>query len=74
MSRPFGDMSSRSDLVATSDDARKVIKEIARRKGAFTDEFRKEAKREAKHGRMGMLEAMACGEEIREDFAKVLKM
>ncbi|USP80364.1 uncharacterized protein yc1106_07638 [Curvularia clavata] len=73
-SKPFGDMRCTSDLVTTTDDARKVIEEIAQRKGAFTDAFRQEAKREAEHGRTGMLQAMVCGEEIREDFSKLLKI
>jgi general stress protein YciG len=60
-------------LTAT-EKARALIEEIAQRKGTFTDVFRQEAEREAEYGRKGMLQAMACGEEIREDFSKLLKM
>jgi hypothetical protein len=74
MSRFSSDMSSRSDLVTTTKDARKVIEEIAQINGSFTDAFRQEAESEAEHGRMGMLQAMACSEEFRKNFSSLLNM
>jgi predicted transcriptional regulator len=67
-------MKDKSDQVTTREEACKTIEEIARRKGTFTDAFRREAKIEAKNGRRGMLEAMEGSEEIREDLSKSLKM
>jgi hypothetical protein len=67
-------MSETSGLVTTIEDARAVIEEIARRKGSFTDSFKREAEEEAKNGRRGMLQAIEGGEEIREDLVKALKM
>jgi hypothetical protein len=60
--------------VTTTEDARAVIEELARRKGTFTDVFKREAKEEAENGRKGMLQAIEGSEEIREDLAKALKM
>jgi hypothetical protein len=62
------------DLVTTRETARTIVEGIARRKGTFTHAFRREARREASDGRRGMLQAMESGEEIREDFSKLLKM
>lgn len=56
------------------EDARAVIEELARRKGSFTEAFRREAEEEAANGRRGMLQAMEGGEENREDLAEALKM
>lgn len=67
-------MGKNSGPVTTIEDARVVIEELARRKGTFTDAFRREAKEEAENGRKGMLQAIESGEEIREDLAKALKM
>lgn len=67
-------MSENAGRVTTTEDARAFIEKLARRKGTFTDAFRREAKEEAENGREGMLEAIECGEEIREDLAKALKM
>ena len=60
--------------VRTTKDARAVIEEIARRKGFFSDAFRREAEEEAENGRKGMLQAIESSEENREDLAKALKM
>jgi hypothetical protein len=67
-------MGKNSGPVTTIEDARVVTEEIARRKGTFTDAFRREAEEEAENGRKGMLQAIEGGEEIREDLAKALKM
>lgn len=67
-------MGKKSRPVTTIKDARVVIEELARRKGTFTDAFRREAEEEAENGRKGMLQAIEGGEEIREDLAKALKM
>ncbi|KAH8697486.1 putative heterokaryon incompatibility protein [Talaromyces proteolyticus] len=67
-------MDKNSDPVTTTEDARAVIEELARRKGTFTHAFRREAKEEAKNGRKGMLQAIEGSEEIREDLAKALKI
>jgi hypothetical protein len=67
-------MGDRPDLVTTRETARTIVEGIARRKGTFTDAFRREAENEATYGRRGMLQAMESGEEIREDFSKLLKM
>lgn len=67
-------MGKNSGPVTTIEDARVVIEELARRKGTFTDAFRREAEEEAENGRKGMLQAIEGGEEIREDLAKALKM
>jgi hypothetical protein len=60
--------------VTTPLDARAYIEDLARLKGTFTDDFKKEAEEEAKKGRKGMLQAIESGGEIREDLAKVLKV
>lgn len=67
-------MSRHSVPVTTTEDARAVIEELARRKGTFTDTFRQEAEEEAKNGRPGMLQVIEGSEEIREDLAKALNM
>jgi hypothetical protein len=67
-------MDKNSGPVTTTEDARAVIEELARRKGTFTHAFRREAEEEAKNGRKGMLQAIEGSEEIREDLAKALKM
>lgn len=67
-------MGDKSVSVSTTWDARLVIEEIARRKGSFTDAFKREAEEEARKGRKGMLQAIEGSEEIREDLAKALKM
>jgi hypothetical protein len=69
-----GDMDKDIAPVTTTEDARAFIEELARRKGTFTDEFKQEAKDEAKSGRKGMLQAIEGSEEIREDLVKALKM
>jgi hypothetical protein len=67
-------MGKNSGPVTTIEDARTVVEELARRKGTFTDAFRREAEEEAENGRKGMLQAIEDGEEIREDLATALKM
>lgn len=67
-------MDKNSDPVTTNEDARAVIEELARRKGTFTYEFKREAEEEAKNGRKGTLQAIEGSEEIREDLAKALEM
>jgi hypothetical protein len=67
-------MGGRSVLVTTKETARTIIEGIARRKGTFTDAFKREAEDEAMYGRRGMLQAMESGEEIRDGFSKLLKM
>jgi hypothetical protein len=67
-------MSRHSGTLMTTGGARAVIEELARLKGTFTDEFRREAEGEAEKGRKGMLQAIEGGEEIREDLAKALEM
>lgn len=61
-------------LVTSIQDARTAIEELARRTGTFTDSFRQEAEEEAKKGRKGMLQAIECGDEMRDNLAKALKM
>jgi hypothetical protein len=61
-------------LATSGETAQEIVEDIARRKGTFTDAFRQEAEDQAKSGRRGMLQAMESGEEIREDFSKLLKM
>jgi hypothetical protein len=68
------DMMDESALATSDGTAREIVEDIARRKGTFTDAFRQEAKNQAREGRRGMLQAMESGEEIREDFSKLLKM
>lgn len=70
----YGDMGTNLGPVTTTEDARAIIEDLARGKGAFTDAFRREAKEEAENGRKGMLQAIEGSEEIREDLAKALKM
>jgi hypothetical protein len=60
--------------VTTKKEARAVIEELARRKGTYTDAFKREARAEAEKGRKGMLQAIEGREEVREDLAKALKM
>lgn len=67
-------MGKSSGPVTTIENARAVIEELARRKGTFTNAFRREAEEEAKKGRKGMLQAIGGGEEIREELANALKM
>lgn len=67
-------MGKNSGPVTTTEDARAVIEELARRKGTFTDAFRREAEEEAENGRKGMLQAIEGSEEIREDLSKALKI
>lgn len=69
----YGGMDTHSDPVTTTEDARAVIEELARRKGTFTHAFKREAEKEAKNGRKGMLQAIEGSEEIREDLAKLLE-
>lgn len=67
-------MGKHSGPMITTKDARAVIEELARRKGTFSDAFRREAEEEAENGRRGMLQAIEGSEEIREDLVKVLKI
>jgi hypothetical protein len=67
-------MSKLSVPVTSTEDARAVIEEVARRKGQFTNAFMLEAEEEAKHGRRGMLQALKGRKEIREDLARALNM
>lgn len=60
--------------VTTKEEARAVIEELARRKGTYTDAFKREARAEAKKGREGMLQLIEGSEEVREDLAEALKM
>jgi hypothetical protein len=58
----------------TANPAQEYIEDLARRKGTFTDAFRRQAKEEAVNGRPGMLQAVEGSEEIREDLSKALQM
>jgi hypothetical protein len=46
-------MSDISDTETSTEEAREVIEELARRKGSFTDVFRREAEEEAKNWPQG---------------------
>ena len=70
----FSKMGENSGPVTTIEDAREVIEEIARRKGTFTDAFRRDAEEEANKGRKGMLQAIEGSDEIRKDLANSLRM
>lgn len=67
-------MDKNSGPVTANEDACAVMEELARRKGTFTHEFKREAEEEARNGRKGTLQAIEGSEEIREDLAKALKM
>jgi hypothetical protein len=70
----WSDMGKNSGPGTTVEDPRAFIEELARRKGTFTDAFRREAEEEAEKGRKSMLQMIEGGEEIREDLAKALEM
>ncbi|KAF2262892.1 hypothetical protein CC78DRAFT_605161 [Lojkania enalia] len=63
-----------AEIISFREEARAEIEELARRKGTFTDAFKREAEEEAKKGRKGMLQAIEGSEEIREDLEKALKI
>jgi hypothetical protein len=67
-------MGENSVPVRTKEEARAVIEKLARRLGTYTDAFKREAKAEAEKGRKGMLQAIEGNEEVRENFARALKM
>jgi hypothetical protein len=67
-------MSDKSDEVSTREAAHTIIEDIARCNGTFTDDLRREAEKEAKRGRRGMLQVMESCEETRKNLSKVLKM
>ena len=56
------------------DSAREYIEELARRKGAFTESFRRRAEEEADNGRPALLQVIQGSEEIRVDLSKGLQM
>jgi hypothetical protein len=66
-------METDSALVKTTKHARAVIEEIGRLKGKCTDEFKREAVREAESGRKRMLQLIESSEEMRKDLASSLK-
>jgi hypothetical protein len=66
------DQASNSSLIMET--PQEFIEGIARSKGSFTELFRQEADKEAREGRIGMLQAVQGAEEIRKDLSKSLDM
>lgn len=60
--------------VTTKEEARAFIEELARRRGTYTNAFKREARAEAKKGREGMLQVIEGSEEVRKNLAMALKM
>lgn len=69
-----GDMSQYTGPDTITKDPRAFIEDLARRKGTFTDAFKRKAKEEAENGRGDMLQAIEGSEENREDLSRALKM
>lgn len=57
-----------------TDPAREYIEELARRKGTFTESFRRQAEEEAESGRPTLLQVIQGSEENREDLSNALQM
>ena len=67
-------MENDTDEANPTEKARAFIEGLARRKGTFTDAFRRKAEAKAKEGEDELLQAIEGSEEIRIDLSKALKM